>query len=154
MKLGHMLFKTTLFMKYNKLFLVVLLIVEIIRGFILKVVHIFLWVPCFCSNHDLVHVCTRTLYKWYFKRGYQRKKRKGCYFKDYKKVDWVILHVYAYNEFNFFLTWNQIVKNNLNAPLFPERNHYLRNCINRTNIITNIVIWTSLRLKVLRINSW
>lgn len=75
-------------------------------------------ITMFSRNHDLVHVCTRTLYKWYFKRGYQRKKRKGCYFKDYKKVDWVILHVYAYNEFNFFLTWTQIVKNNLNAPLF------------------------------------
>lgn len=44
MKLGHMLFKTALFMKYNVIFSC-FIIVEITRGFILKVVHIFLRVP-------------------------------------------------------------------------------------------------------------
>lgn len=39
-----MLFKTALFMKYNVIFSC-FIIVEIIRGFILKVVHIFLRVP-------------------------------------------------------------------------------------------------------------
>lgn len=64
-------------------------------------------------------MCTRTLYINDILREVTKGKRERvATSKTTKKVDWVILHVYAYNEFNFFLTWTQIVKNNLNAPLF------------------------------------